>query len=69
MGHRLAGASALSLASTGASALVSPAKAATIRHFIECLTHDRPFETPPEDNLKTLRLVEDCYRLSEWDAA
>lgn len=40
---------------------------ATLRHFIEGLTHDRPFETSPEDNLKTLRLVEDCYRLSGWD--
>ncbi|WP_315833785.1 Gfo/Idh/MocA family oxidoreductase [Bradyrhizobium prioriisuperbiae] len=42
---------------------------ATIRHFIDCLTHDRPFETSPEDNLKTLRLVEDCYRLSGWEGA
>ena len=25
-------------------------------------------ETAPQDNLETLRLVEDCYRLSGWEA-
>jgi predicted dehydrogenase len=25
-------------------------------------------ETAPPDNLETLRLVEDCYRLSGWEA-
>ena len=24
---------------------------------------------PPPDNLQTLRLVEDCYRLSGWEAS
>jgi predicted dehydrogenase len=42
---------------------------ATIKHFIDCLIHNKPFETSPEDNLKTLRLVEDCYRLSGWGMA
>ncbi|HEX2114294.1 MAG TPA: Gfo/Idh/MocA family oxidoreductase [Alphaproteobacteria bacterium] len=35
-----------------------------IRHFIECLLLDAPFETDPRDNLQTLRLVEDTYRLA-----
>lgn len=42
---------------------------ATIRHFVEALARDLPFETSPADNLETLRLVEDCYRLSGWEAA
>jgi hypothetical protein len=33
------------------------------------LRDDTPFETAPEDNIETLRLVEDCYRLSHWEAA
>lgn len=33
----------------------------TIRHFVEALVADRPFETDVEDNLKTLRLVEEAY--------
>jgi predicted dehydrogenase len=41
---------------------------ATIAHFVRCLRDDSPFETSPEDNLETLRLVEDCYRLSGWEA-
>jgi predicted dehydrogenase len=40
----------------------------TIAHFIQSLLDDTPFETAPEDNLQTLRLVEDCYRLSGWEA-
>lgn len=39
---------------------------ATISHFIESLRTDQPFETSSEDNLLTLRLVEDAYRLSGW---
>jgi predicted dehydrogenase len=35
-----------------------------IRHFVECLASGAPFETAPADNLETLRLVEDTYRLS-----
>ncbi|MEP9352268.1 Gfo/Idh/MocA family oxidoreductase [Xanthobacter sp. KR7-65] len=41
--------------------------AATIAHFVECLASGAPFETAPEDNLETLRLVEDCYRLSGFE--
>jgi predicted dehydrogenase len=37
---------------------------ATIAHFVDALQSGAPFETSPEDNLQTLRLVEDCYRLS-----
>jgi len=42
---------------------------AAIRHFVESLRNGAPFETAPEDNLETLRLVEDCYRLSRWETA
>jgi predicted dehydrogenase len=42
---------------------------ATIAHFVEALQSGLPFETSPEDNLQTLRLVEDCYRLSGREAA
>lgn len=35
--------------------------AATIGHFIDALGDGRPFETSPQDNLQTLRLVEDIY--------
>ena len=41
----------------------------TIAHFVQSLRDDTPFETAPEDNIETLRLVEDCYRLSHWEAA
>lgn len=37
---------------------------ATIRHFVRALRSGDPFETAPEDNLKTLRLVEDSYRMA-----
>jgi D-apiose dehydrogenase len=40
----------------------------TIVHFVQSLRDNRPFETAPQDNLETLRLVEDCYRLSGWEA-
>jgi D-apiose dehydrogenase len=39
----------------------------TIAHFVQSLRDNTPFETAPEDNLETLRLVEDCYRLSGWE--
>jgi D-apiose dehydrogenase len=39
----------------------------TIAHFVQCLRDKTPFETAPEDNIETLRLVEDCYRLSGWE--
>jgi predicted dehydrogenase len=41
----------------------------TIAHFVQSLRDGTPFETAPEDNLETLRLVEDCYRLSGWETA
>ena len=40
----------------------------TIAHFVQSLRDGTPFETAPEDNIETLRLVEDCYRLSGWEA-
>ncbi len=41
----------------------------TIAHFVQSLRDSTPFETAPEDNIETLRLVEDCYRLSGWETA
>lgn len=41
--------------------------AAVIGHFVRALRSGTPFETSAEDNLHTLRLVEDCYRLSGRD--
>jgi predicted dehydrogenase len=35
--------------------------AAAIAHFVDALAHDSPFETSPEDNLRTLELVEQIY--------
>ena len=40
----------------------------TIAHFVMSLRDNTAFETAPEDNIETLRLVEDCYRLSGWEA-
>jgi predicted dehydrogenase len=40
----------------------------TIAHFVKSLRDNTAFETAPEDNIETLRLVEDCYRLSGWEA-
>jgi predicted dehydrogenase len=37
-----------------------------ISHFIECLRSGEDFETDPIDNLQTLRLVEDAYRMSGY---
>ena len=39
-----------------------------IAHFVDALRDNTPFETAPQDNLETLRLVEDCYRLAGWEA-
>ena len=39
---------------------------ATLAAFVDRLADGQPFETSPEDNLETLRIVEDCYRLSPW---
>ena len=40
---------------------------AGIAHFVECLLSGAPFETSPEDNLLTLKLVEDAYALAKRD--
>ena len=40
---------------------------AGIAHFVECLVSGAPFETSPEDNLLTLKLVEDAYALAKRD--
>jgi D-apiose dehydrogenase len=37
---------------------------AVIAHFVDCLESGAPFETGPDDNLETLRLVEHAY----WSA-
>lgn len=42
---------------------------AAIGHFLDGLDTGKAFETAPEDNLRTLRLVEDIYRLSRFDPA
>jgi len=34
---------------------------AGMRHFVDCLRSNAPFESTAQDNLKTLRLVEDAY--------
>ena len=39
---------------------------AAIAHFADAVQSGGPFETSPADNLRTLRLVEDCYALSGW---
>jgi D-apiose dehydrogenase len=39
----------------------------TVAHFVQSLRDGTPFETAPADNLETLKLVEDCYRLSGWE--
>lgn len=38
-----------------------------IRHFVERLESGEGFETDARDNLKTLFLVEECYRLAGWE--
>jgi len=42
---------------------------AAIGHFLDGLDTGGAFETAPEDNLRTLRLVEEIYRLSRFDPA
>ena len=37
----------------------------TIFHFADCLARSQPFETGIEDNLLTLRLVDDAYRAAQ----
>ncbi|MEO7498064.1 MAG: Gfo/Idh/MocA family oxidoreductase [Casimicrobiaceae bacterium] len=36
-----------------------------IAHFVDCVAHAKRFETAPDDNLKTLALVEAAYTLSD----
>ncbi|MGO6902323.1 gfo/Idh/MocA family oxidoreductase, partial [Rhizobium ruizarguesonis] len=40
---------------------------ATIAHFLDSLDGKAAMETSPDDNIKTLALVEDIYRLSRFD--
>ncbi|WP_064710190.1 Gfo/Idh/MocA family protein [Rhizobium bangladeshense] len=40
----------------------------TISHFLDGLEGHAAMETVPDDNMKTLALVEDIYRLSRFDA-
>ncbi|OAV54896.1 inositol 2-dehydrogenase [Rhizobium sp. WYCCWR10014] len=40
---------------------------ATIAHFLDALDGKVAMETSPDDNIKTLALVEDIYRLSQFD--
>lgn len=51
-----------------ADAVYQGAYDATIAHFLDGLDGRVMMETVPEDNLKTLALVEDIYRLSRFDA-
>lgn len=48
----------------GEDNLLAEAASATIAHFVEQLESGGAFETGLEDNLKTLRLVEQAYALS-----
>ena len=38
------------------------------RHFLDCLDSGRPFDTRPEDNLKTLAICERAYRTGLFKA-
>ncbi|KKC33879.1 Gfo/Idh/MocA family protein [Devosia psychrophila] len=42
---------------------------AATAHFVDGLDSGSPFETSPRDNLETLRLVEEIYRLAAFDPA
>ncbi|KHJ56068.1 oxidoreductase [Aureimonas altamirensis] len=48
-------------------ATYSDSYAAAIGHFVDCLRSGAPFETSSNDNLETLQLVEDCYRMSGFE--
>jgi predicted dehydrogenase len=50
-----------------ADAVYQGAYDATIAHFLDGLEGRTAMETVPADNLKTLALVEDIYRLSRFD--
>ena len=51
-----------------ADAVYQGAYDATIAHFLDGLEGRAAMETVPDDNMKTLALVEDIYRLSRFDA-
>jgi D-apiose dehydrogenase len=51
-----------------ADAVYQGAYDATIAHFLDGLDGSAAMETLPDDNLRTLALVEDIYRLSRFDA-
>jgi predicted dehydrogenase len=51
-----------------ADAVYQGAYDATIAHFLDGLEGRAVMETVPDDNLKTLALVENIYRLSQFDA-
>ncbi len=51
-----------------ADAVYQGAYDATIAHFLDGLDGRAAMETVPDDNMKTLALVEDIYRLSRFDA-
>jgi D-apiose dehydrogenase len=40
--------------------------AAAIAHFVDRLADHAPFETGPEDNLGTLRIVEAACDAAQW---
>jgi len=42
---------------------------ATIAHFLDCIDSGAPFETSPDDNLRTLALVEAVYTRAALSAA
>jgi hypothetical protein len=44
--------------------LAQASYSSTIAHSCACLDDGGPFETRPQDNLKTLWLVEDCYQMT-----
>ena len=50
-------------------AIADPSRENAARRAVQSLRDNSRFETAPEDNVETLRLVEDCYRLSGWEAA
>ena len=50
-------------------AIADPSRENATRRAVQSLRDNSRSETAPADNIETLRLVEDCYRLSGWGAA
>jgi predicted homoserine dehydrogenase-like protein len=50
-------------------AIADPSRENAARRAVQSLRDNSRLETAPADNIETLRLVEDCYRLSGWEAA